>query len=61
MVNKVINGVIVKKLPYIEPRGLERFDLHQFYGYSTRKTPTMGEYEGSPSQPEDNDSYLDGK
>ena len=61
MVNKVINGVIVKKLLYIEPRGLERFDVHQFYGYSTRKTPTMGEYEGSPSQPEDNDSYLDGK
>jgi|FreactTroBogLake_1042271.scaffolds.fasta_scaffold149972_1 hypothetical protein len=32
-----------------------------FISTNSWQTPTMGEHEGSPSQPEDNDSYLDGK
>ena len=56
-----MDNALVTRLPYIKPKDSERFDLYQFYGYSTKKKPTMGEYEGTPSQPEDNDSYLDGR
>jgi hypothetical protein len=46
-------------LPYIEPKDSDHFDFYQFDGYSPNKKFTLGEYEGSTPQPEDNDLYLD--